>query len=64
MRQRDCYGNAMAESFFVTLECELLQTIWIRNHAEARQALFESIEGWYNAEASPSESRPSHTDRV
>jgi len=44
----DCYDNAMAESFFATLECELLQRTRFRNHAEARQALFEFIEGWYN----------------
>lgn len=44
----DCYDNAMAESFFATLECELLQTNRFQNHAEARQALFEFIEGWYN----------------
>ena len=44
----DCYDNAMAESFFATLECELLHRTRFRNHAEARQALFEFIEGWYN----------------
>jgi len=44
----DCYDNAMAESFFATLECELLRQTRFQNHAEARQALFEFIEGWYN----------------
>lgn len=44
----DCYDNAMAESFFATLECELLDYSRFRNHAEAKQALFEFIEGWYN----------------
>jgi len=44
----DCYDNAMAESFFATLECELLQQSRFRNHDEARRALFEFIEGWYN----------------
>lgn len=44
----DCYDNAMAESFFATLECELLQQTRFQNHAEARKALFEFIEGWYN----------------
>jgi len=44
----DCYDNAMAESFFATIECELLQGSQFRNHAEARQAVFEFIEGWYN----------------
>ena len=44
----DCYDNAMAESFFATLECELLDRCRFRNHAEARMAVFEFIEGWYN----------------
>ncbi len=44
----DCYDNAMAESFFATLECELLDRTTLSTHAEARAALFEFIEGWYN----------------
>lgn len=44
----DCYDNAMCESFFATLECELLQRTKFRTHAEARMAIFEFIEGWYN----------------
>ena len=44
----DCYDNAMAESFFATLECELLDRSSFRNHAEARTDLFRYIEGWYN----------------
>ena len=44
----DCYDNAMAESFFATLECELLQGSRFQDHSEARQAVFEFIEGWYN----------------
>ena len=44
----DCYDNAMAESFFATLECELLDRNTFRTHAEARLAIFEFIEGWYN----------------
>ena len=43
----DCYDNAMAESFFATLECELLDRHTFRTHAEARLAIFEFIEGWY-----------------
>ncbi len=38
----------MAESFFATLECELLDRRRFRTHAEARVALFRYIEGWYN----------------
>ena len=44
----DCYDNAMCESFFATLECELIDTTRFRSHAEARMAVFEFIEGWYN----------------
>lgn len=44
----DCYDNAMAESFFATLECELLARHRFRTHAEARRAVFEFIEGFYN----------------
>ena len=44
----DCYDNAMAESFFASLECELLDRSNFRNHAEARAELFRYIEGWYN----------------
>jgi len=44
----DCYDNAMAESFFATLECELLARRCFRTQAEARIAVFRYIEGWYN----------------
>jgi putative transposase len=44
----DAYDNAMAESFFATLECELLDRRRFRSQAEARMAVFEFIEGWYN----------------
>ncbi len=44
----DCYGNALCESFFATLECELIERNVLRTHAEARMAIFEFIEGWYN----------------
>lgn len=44
----DAYDNAMAESFFATLECELLDRRRFKTHAEARIALFEFIEGFYN----------------
>jgi transposase InsO family protein len=44
----DAYDNAMAESFFGTLECELLDRYSFRTPAEARRALFRYIEGWYN----------------
>ena len=44
----DCYDNAMCESFFATLECELLDRVTLRSSAEARTAVFDFIEGWYN----------------
>lgn len=44
----DCYDNAMAESFFATLECELLSRSVFRTHAEARAALFDYLEIFYN----------------
>jgi len=44
----DAYDNAMAESFFATLECELLDRQRFKTHAEARIAIFAFIEGFYN----------------
>src|SRR6476620_4271836 len=44
----DAYDNAMAESFFATLECELLDRRRFKTQAEARVAVFEFIEGFYN----------------
>ncbi len=44
----DCYDNALCESFFATLECELLDRHRFRSHVEARTAVFDFIEGWYN----------------
>jgi transposase InsO family protein len=44
----DCFDNAMAESFFATLECELLERRRFKSQAEAEIAVFDFIEGWYN----------------
>jgi len=44
----DAYDNAMAESFFATLECELLDRRSWRSKTEARLAVFTWIEAWYN----------------
>lgn len=44
----DAYDNALAESFFATLECELLDRQRFRSQIEARVAVFDFIEGWYN----------------
>jgi len=44
----DAYDNAMAESFFASLECELIDRRSWKSFAEARMAIFTWIEGWYN----------------
>jgi putative transposase len=44
----DCYDNALCESFFATLECELLDRRRFRTQGEARMAVFKFIEGFYN----------------
>ena len=44
----DCYDNALCESFFATLERELLDRHRFATHGEARLAVFEYLEGWYN----------------
>jgi putative transposase len=44
----DCFDNAMCESFFATLECELLDRHKFKIQAEARHAVFEFVESWYN----------------
>jgi putative transposase len=44
----DAYDNAMCESFFATLECELLARCRFRTQAEARNEVFAFVEGFYN----------------
>jgi len=44
----DAYDNAMCESFFASLECELLDRTRFRNQHEAQLAVFDYIEGFYN----------------
>ena len=44
----DAYDNLMCESFFATLECELLNRRRFATVAEARREVFEFIEGFYN----------------
>ena len=49
-KKADCWDNAVAESFFASLETELiLESDWLTRDA-ARQAIFEYIEAWYNRE--------------
>jgi len=44
----DAYDNALCESFFATLECELLDRQRFPTRTAAKLAVFEYIEGWYN----------------
>jgi putative transposase len=44
----DAYDNALCESFFATLECELLDRQRFATPAAARLAVFDYIEAWYN----------------
>jgi putative transposase len=47
-RKGDCWDNAPVESFFSSLKYELVHRQSFSTHAEARAALFEYIEGFYN----------------
>ena len=44
----DCFDNALCESFFATLECECLDRQRFKTQREARMAVFDFIEGFYN----------------
>lgn len=44
----DCFDNAMAESFFGTLQVELLDTRRWETRQQLANAIFEWIEAWYN----------------
>jgi transposase InsO family protein len=45
-RKGDCYDNAVVESFFATLEWELIERADWHTRAEARAAIFAYIEVW------------------
>ncbi|MGH7653561.1 MAG: IS3 family transposase [Gemmatimonadaceae bacterium] len=47
-RKGDCYDNAVAESFFATLEFELIMKNDWETRDDARRAIFRYIETWYN----------------
>jgi putative transposase len=47
-RRGNCWDNAVVESFFATLEKELVTSAQWQTHAQARAALFEWMEVWYN----------------
>jgi putative transposase len=44
----DCYDNAMMESFFSSLEAEVLDRNRFRTREEARREIFSWLAGWYN----------------
>ena len=48
-RVGDAYDNAMCESLFASLECELLDRRRFRTQAKAKLAAFQYIEGFYNS---------------
>jgi putative transposase len=47
-RTGTCFDNAITESFFASLECELIDRRTFRARSEAERALFSYIEGFYN----------------
>lgn len=47
-RKGNCYDNAYVESFFRTLKVELIYTRKFKTREEAKSAIFEFIEVWYN----------------
>lgn len=49
-RKGDCWDNAVAESFFATLEHELFTVADFHSRREAHRAILDFIEAWYNPE--------------
>ncbi len=49
-RKGNCYDNAFVESFFHTLKTELIYRTEFKTREEAKKAIFEFIEVWYNRE--------------
>lgn len=49
-RKGDCWDNAVAESFFSTLEHELVIDVEFRTRREAHRRVAEFIDSWYNVE--------------
>lgn len=47
-RRGNCWDNAVAESFFATLETELLVDLRGRDREEVQQEVFRYVEGYYN----------------
>jgi len=49
-RKGNCWDNAVSESFFHTLKTELVHHDSYQNRDEAKKAMFEYIEVFYNRE--------------
>ena len=49
-RKGNCWDNAVSESFFHTLKTELTHHCQFKTREEAKQAIFEYIEVFYNRE--------------
>ena len=47
-RKGNCYDNAFVESFFRTLKVEIVYRTKFKTREEAKAAIFEFIEVWYN----------------
>ncbi len=47
-RKGNCWDNAVAESFFATLKVDLVHDADFLTREQARQAIFEYIEVFYN----------------
>lgn len=47
-RRGDCYDNAVTESFFGTLKGECVEGSTFQTRSQARQAIFEYVECFYN----------------
>ncbi|MBB4935135.1 transposase InsO family protein [Lipingzhangella halophila] len=68
-RSGSCFDNAVTESFFASLETELIDRTRFSTRAQAQQAVFSYIEGFYNphrrhsanAKLSPADYERHHT---
>ncbi len=47
-RKGDCWDNAVVESFNATIKTELIHRTKWSTHEEARAAIYNYIETWYN----------------
>ncbi|MFC2125438.1 IS3 family transposase, partial [Bacteroidota bacterium] len=47
-RKGDCWDNAVAESFFKSIKTEMIYHCEFKTRQEAKLAVFEYIEIWYN----------------